>query len=617
MRVGLLIGTYNNSYTLGVIKYISNELKGKNSALVILDGLSLSGNTLSDYSCNTICRLITKERLDALILLSSTLVTHVCKETIEELSRRMPIPTVSLGIALEGIPSIVVDNSSGFEQIVSHLIAHGYKKFAHISGPLRNPEALLRRDAFMKIIFQNGLELPKNHLLEGTFGYSSGYNVTRRLVEAIKAEEIDAIVCANDHMAYGAVKCLYENNILVPEDVAITGFDDYSMSVYFNPPITTVSQRLEEMCGKAVSLIFKMRHQKKSPEVFTFAPELVVRNSCGCTQSTLNSRTLIEVPITGSFRIIGRLQFMDNDKLNTFLCEALYENGLDNCYIVRYTEPVAIDDLSALKQGLKCKLFFGYSNGKRIYHGNLFDIASLLPDPLLEAIESPYFIKTLFFGKMQFGYIVVSANENSAYLIDDLGPEISLYFENYYLAQERQAAQKKLSDTLESLVLTNRKLNELTVKENLDKMNNLRLLAANMLQHRKSGNGDYYLILVEIDNFIEVNNQFGFDEGEAMINTVSQMLASSIREDDFLSHQSCERYVILVKNIQGGAIEAIERRFKEKKRIFNEAHTKPYPILFTWGYAAATVNSNFDAIYQEAEMNLMKSKDSKRSDAAG
>jgi diguanylate cyclase (GGDEF)-like protein len=231
-----------------------------------------------------------------------------------------------------------------------------------------------------------------------------------------------------------------------------------------------------------------------------------------------------------------------------------------------------------------------------------------LPDQLFEDLDDPFIVKPLFFDKIQFGYAVVSANENASYFIDDLGPEISHYLESIYLAHERETAQKKLSETLESLVLTNRKLNALTVKENLDRLNNLRQLAANMLQSRKAGNGDYFLILVEIDNFYEINNEYGFAEGENLVNTVSQLLASSIRDDDFLSHQSCERYVILVKNAQGEAIEAIEKRFRTKLAACNANHERPYTVSMTWGYASAKIDSDFDSIYQEAEANLMKKK---------
>lgn len=608
MRVGLLIGTYSNSYTLGAVKWISEELKDRNCTMVVLEGLSLGRNTISDYACNTIFRLITKSRIDALIILSSELAVQAGKPIVEDLAHRVGIPVVSLGLELEGIPSVLADNSSGFEKIVSHLVFHGYKRIAHISGPLYNTESLLRRDAFMKVIYQNGLELPKHHLLEGNFEYSSGYSLTKHLIEDIRQKKIEAIVCANDHMAYGAVKCLNENGVQVPRDVAVTGFDDSSMSRFFNPPITTVAQTFDAMCQKAVSLLFDLRHKKQTDLVYTFEPELVIRISCGCIETPKQSKDFYHVLPASAHRLNGRLQSLETEGFFSALSDQLTENGVNHCYIVTYTDYVRLDDHNAVRQALKANLFFGYANGKRVFHTLPFEASMLLPDQLFETLDDPFIIKPLFFDKIQFGYAVVSANENASYFIDDLGPEISHYLESIYLDQEREMAQKKLSETLESLVLTNRKLNALTVKENLDRLNNLRQLAANMLQSRKAGNGDYYLILVEIDNFYEINNEYGFTEGENLVNTVSQLLAGSIRDDDFLSHQSCERYVILVKNVQGEAMEAIEKRFRAKLAACNESHERPFTVSMTWGYASAKIDSDFDAIYQEAEADLMKKK---------
>ena len=608
MQIGLLIGAYNSSYSLSIIRWISRELESKDCSLVTFEGYSLNNNSISDYQCNTLYRLISRERIDGLIILSSELAVQTGKELVTDLAARIALPVVSLGIYLDGVPSVLLDNSSGFEKIVSHLVSHKYTKFAHISGPFKNPESMIRRDAFLKVIYQNGFELPKHFILEGSFNYNSGYNLTKKLIPYVKSKEIEAIVCANDRMAFGAAKCLYENGITVPDDVAITGFDDSGISHHFLPPITTVAQCFDKLCSKAVSLILDPKYGEKDAQVFTFEPQLIIRNSCGCTESVQPLSSDYNIPIIHHYKINGRLQGLETENFFSVVMDYLQENSINNCYIVRFMESVRFDDFSGLKQFLKCRLFFGYSNGKRVYYTKPFDANQILPDSIYETRDASVIIKHLFFGKIQFGFVVISACENASSFIDDLVSEINHYLENIHLAQEKQITEKKLSVTLESLILTNRKLNEMTVKENLDKLNNLRYLANNMLQNRKSGNGDYYLILVEIDNFLEINNKYGFDEGEALINNISQILASSIRDDDFLSHQNCERYVILVKNIHSSIIETIEKRFKSKLNELNANNYRPYLIGFTWGYAYARIDSNFDSIYEEAELNLVMQK---------
>ena len=138
-------------------------------------------------------------------------------------------------------------------------------------------------------------------------------------------------------------------------------------------------------------------------------------------------------------------------------------------------------------------------------------------------------------------------------------------------------------------------------------MKKIRFLA-NMLQNRKISSSEYYLILVEIDNFYKINTRYGFKEGEYVMNSVAQILSSSIRDDDFLSHQSCERYVILIKNVHGEAIRTIENRFRTKLEELNASHGKPYNVSLTWGYFYAGIDSDFERIYLEAEADLARKK---------
>src|SRR5690606_178569 len=152
---------------------------------------------------------------------------------------------------------------------------------------------------------------------------------------------------------------------------------------------------------------------------------------------------------------------------------------------------------------------------------------------IFESLDGITLVKLIFIGKNQLGYIVMSAPEKMTAFMADLCADVQQYMENAFLAHEKQQVEKKLSDTLERLINTNRKLNELTVRNNLDKMKKIRFLANNMLQNRKIGSGEYYLILVEIDNFYKINTRYGFKEGEYVMNSVAQILSSSIRDDDF------------------------------------------------------------------------------------
>src|SRR5690606_36060852 len=94
------------------------------------------------------------------------------------------------------------------------------------------------------------------------FSDISGYNLTRRLIPYIRTKDIDAIVCTNDDTAFGAIKCLKDNGVDVPQDVAVTGFDDATASLGIVQTLTTVSQPFEVMCHKAVDLLLNRRRSQ-------------------------------------------------------------------------------------------------------------------------------------------------------------------------------------------------------------------------------------------------------------------------------------------------------------------------------------------------------------------
>jgi len=607
MRIGLLTTTAYSNYVQALIKSLWRALEFCDCSLYIFEGYSLMNNTAPDYQCNAVYRLVSQGRINALII-SGQLSSRVGLDLVQDLAVKAGIPVVSFGIELEGIPSVVTNNFSGFEQIVSHLVSHGYKKMAHIGGPLKNPEALIRRDAFLKVVYQNGLEVPKRFMLEGNFSDVVGYNLTKKLIPHINDKEIEAIVCANDDTAIGAIKCLSDNGINVPKDVAVTGFDDAAASLGIANTLTTVYQPFDEMSQKAAELLLDKRKYVACDQVYTIEPRLVIRNSCGCRETSSAGPAGYSGSVSGTLRSHGRFLSLDEITFYSALTDSLTEYGMNSCYIVRFLAPTRFDDYASSGQSLKGTLLYGYSKGRRIQYTKSFDVSKILPDAIFNTLDGIALVKLVFIGKNQLGYIVMSAPESMTDFMADLCIDVQQYIENAFLAHEKQLVEKKLSDTLERLINTNRKLNELTVKDNLDKMNKIRFLANNMLQNRDIGSGDYYLILVEIDDFHEINAQYGFKEGEYIMRSISRILSSCIRDDDFLSHQSCERYVVLIKNIQGDVIRNIGERFLDSLNKLNASHGKPYTISISWGYCHAGIDSDFEKVYLEAEADLSRKK---------
>lgn len=605
----MVIGVYDSSYCLSIVKWISREVRARKAQLIIFEGHGFDNNSADNVTSNTLFRLIHRERLDGLIILSSSVNFSCGNELVQKFAHKVDLPVVSLGVAYDHISSVVVNNTGGFEKIVLHLLSHGYTKFAYIGGPLSHPESPVRLDAFLHILQDNSLSVPAEYILEGSFGYMSGYNHVKNLIDPVKARALDAIVCANDEMALGAIRCLTDHDLRVPEDVAVTGFDGTGLLDYCSPLITTVNQRFDLIGKKSVSALFELIFSHKNNQVCSIEPELMIRESCGCKLTDALKKEA-PFPYISSYRMNGRLQLLDPGQLHQELTHYLEENNIPVCFIVSYPEAMPFDDKN-FNPNVKGSIFYGFLKGKPIQYPKPFPFSDILPDQFFEEIQEPVLVKPLYFGRSQYGFLLISAYEAAAPFIDDLGLELCHYMGSQYQAKEQKEIEKRLNDAHESLKISNKRLNELTVKENLDKLTHVRYLASNMLQHRKSSTGDYVLILVEIDNFNEINTKYGFTEGEFTISQVSKILANSIRDEDFLSHQNCERYVILVKNIQNDPIKTIGSRFIKGLNELNSNVDKPYAISFSWGSFLGNVDQDFDTIYQRAEQNLLEYKQKK------
>jgi LacI family transcriptional regulator len=91
-----------------------------------------------------------------------------------------------------------------------------------------------------------------------------------------------AIICANDQTALGAIHALARRGIRVPQDIAVTGFDDVPVARHLHPPLTTVRQPMQELGGIAFEILYSKISTGKADSDVVLPVQLIVRESCGC-----------------------------------------------------------------------------------------------------------------------------------------------------------------------------------------------------------------------------------------------------------------------------------------------------------------------------------------------
>ncbi len=200
---------------------------------------------------------------------------------LRTLATRIPVVVIAGRPGERDLDTVTVDNTAGIRALAGHLIGgHGYRRLSFLAGPADSPDAQERLAAFRQAVAgQRGCHL--GPVLTGDFSEASGAAAARALLARGALPE--AVACANDQMAIGAMREFQRAGRTVPGDVAVSGFDDIYASRIVTPAVTTVSQPLRDLGRTAAERLRARIDDRRLPARAEILPtHLVIRASCGC-----------------------------------------------------------------------------------------------------------------------------------------------------------------------------------------------------------------------------------------------------------------------------------------------------------------------------------------------
>ena len=214
------------------------------------------------------------------VVVSSTLMDDPIVESLHH----SHIPFVLIGHHPDLTVNLVdIDNIQAAFLAASHLISCNQPRtrVATISGPQNTITGHDRYIGYHLALKKHGLALDNSLVVEGNFSEGSGYTAMQKLLSA----HPDAVFAASDMMAAGAYRAIREADLNIPNDIALVGFDDVSIAIQLDPPLTTIRQPIQRMGAQAVETLINLiqRAETEATQII-MQPELVVRNSCGCKQ---------------------------------------------------------------------------------------------------------------------------------------------------------------------------------------------------------------------------------------------------------------------------------------------------------------------------------------------
>jgi LacI family transcriptional regulator len=221
--------------------------------------------------------------VDGLILMDRVLGD----DAVADLSRRIPIVLLAGKAHSDFAFTVRVDNEGAMVSLAEHLAGvHGVTRAGFVSGSDESPDSVARADAFSASIRERGGTIDDVDILSGDWTSAGGEAVMRARLQ--RHEPLPQVfACANDQMAVGVIYALSANGLRVPDDILVTGFDDITLTRYFNPPLTTIRQSGSLLGAVAVDTLLTVLDEPHDPARTIVLPtELVVRGSCGCDEGS-------------------------------------------------------------------------------------------------------------------------------------------------------------------------------------------------------------------------------------------------------------------------------------------------------------------------------------------
>jgi LacI family transcriptional regulator len=176
--------------------------------------------------------------------------------------------------------SIVLDFNSAVKDVLITLIKEGYTKIGYIGGVeyvSKHIKLGERRElVFRDYLFQRN-KLNTKYIHVGTFSTESGYKLMKEALS--KKDYAKVYFCANDAIAFGALRAIHEKGLHIPEDIAIVGFNDNPSSEYTYPPLSTVRVYTEFMGEQALQSVCEQIEGRSISIKKIIPTKLVKRNS--------------------------------------------------------------------------------------------------------------------------------------------------------------------------------------------------------------------------------------------------------------------------------------------------------------------------------------------------
>lgn len=263
---------FSNPHIFEILCGLENTLTARGYSLIVK-------SVLPQEACGFVRQAFEIRQADGFVIHASVL-----SKGLDELIYELAIPHLVIGNPdfSSHFCWIDTDNRLAGELAAKHLLEKGYQSLAFIGGMMEDKISMHRLEGVLSVLSEHDVILPKGHVLHGESECDAAY----AMMENVLAMESrpDAVVCANNYIAYGCVTALLHHNVQIPEEIGVITFDDFPFSKILKPQLTVVNIDVYDIgvqAGKYV--IQKIKKNNLYMQSYITLPTVIERESTNKT----------------------------------------------------------------------------------------------------------------------------------------------------------------------------------------------------------------------------------------------------------------------------------------------------------------------------------------------
>lgn len=221
-------------------------------------------------------RVLSEKNVDGIILLGSIFNNDIVKTSVLSYAHDIPLVLANGFLGIENTYSVLVDDAYGISLCVDHLVEKGHTDIVYVKDA-NTYGGEVKKNGFIAAMKKYDLKLDDNSIVEVDGGLEGGYVAVEKFLSLNK--KFTAIVFGEDISALGGIKRLKRLGKNVPDDIAVTGYNNSIFSKCSDPELTTIDNKVETMGSLTVKLLNDLIENKNATSNILIRPELIIRES--------------------------------------------------------------------------------------------------------------------------------------------------------------------------------------------------------------------------------------------------------------------------------------------------------------------------------------------------